>query len=185
MHPEIVDIVRMVAEMGLKPVINTNGGKLTMELLRELKKAGAAGFTFHIDSKQGRPKWKDKNELDFNELRLSYAEMLAEVGGLSCAFNSTVYAGEAANAEFAKLRALVTAAGRDPKSVGLGVWVSAAGDEASWRKELQLWKQAGVTHVTLNNVYARYHHQRIEGRTLADHIAAMKRYRSVVADLLS
>jgi probable F420-dependent oxidoreductase len=94
-------------------------------------------------------------------------------------------AGEAANAEFAKLRALVTAAGRDPKSVGLGVWVSAAGDEASWRKELQLWKQAGVTHVTLNNVYARYHHQRIEGRTLADHIAAMKRYRSVVADLLT
>ncbi len=91
MHPEVVDIVRIVADMGLKPIINTNGGKLTMELLRELKKAGVAGFTFHIDSKQGRPKWKDKNELDLNELRLSYAEMLAEVGGLSCAFNSTVY----------------------------------------------------------------------------------------------
>ena len=91
MHPQVVDIVRIVAEMGLKPVINTNGGKLTMELLRELKKAGAAGFTFHIDSKQGRPKWKDKNELDLNELRLSFADMLAEVWGLSCAFNSTVY----------------------------------------------------------------------------------------------
>ncbi len=91
MHPNIVEIVRMVAKKGMKPVINTNGGKLTRDLLRELKKAGAAGFTFHIDSKQGRPKWKDKNEIELNELRLEYAEMLAEVGGLSCAFNSTVY----------------------------------------------------------------------------------------------
>jgi organic radical activating enzyme len=91
MHPEVVEIVRMVANMGLKPIINTNGGKLTMELLRQLKDAGVYGFTFHIDSKQGRPKWKDKNELDLNDLRLYYAQMLAEVGGLSCAFNSTVY----------------------------------------------------------------------------------------------
>jgi hypothetical protein len=81
----------MIAGMGLKPIINTNGGKLTRELLRELKKAGVMGFTFHIDSKQGRPQWKGKSELDLNELRLQYAEMLAEVGNLSCAFNSTVY----------------------------------------------------------------------------------------------
>lgn len=91
MHPQIVDIVEMVAEMGMKPIINTNGGLLTKELLIDLKNAGAFGFTFHIDSKQGRPKWKDKNELELNELRLHFAEMLAEVGGLSCAFNSTVY----------------------------------------------------------------------------------------------
>ncbi len=91
MHPEIVDIVAAIAGMGLKPIINTNGAKLTMELLRELKKAGVVGFTFHIDSKQGRSKWKDKNELDLNNLRHYYAQMLAEVGGMSCAFNSTVY----------------------------------------------------------------------------------------------
>ncbi len=91
MHPEIVEIVRMVAQKGIKPILNTNGGKLTIDLLRALKKAGVFGFTFHIDSKQGRPKWKDKNELDLNELRLQYAEMLAEVGGISCSFNSTVY----------------------------------------------------------------------------------------------
>jgi probable F420-dependent oxidoreductase len=94
-------------------------------------------------------------------------------------------AGAAAEAEFAKLRALTTAAGRDPKSVGIGVWVSAAGEAAAWRQELQLWKQAGVTHVTLNNAYARYHHKRIEGRSLTDHVAAMTRYRSAVADLLA
>jgi hypothetical protein len=91
MHPEIVEIVRMTAERGAKPIINTNGGKLTKDLLRELKKVGAVGFTFHIDSKQGRPGWKNKSELELNDLRFELAEMLAEVGGLSCAFNSTVY----------------------------------------------------------------------------------------------
>lgn len=91
MHPEILDIVRHTALRGIKPIINTNGGLLTKELLRELKKAGAFGFTFHVDSKQGRPGWKNANELDLNALRLEYAEMLAEVGGLSCSFNSTVY----------------------------------------------------------------------------------------------
>jgi organic radical activating enzyme len=91
MHPDLVEIVRLIAADGLKPVVNTNGLALTKELLLELKKAGVAGFTFHIDSKQGRPHWKDKNEIELNELRLQYAEMLAEVGGISCSFNSTVY----------------------------------------------------------------------------------------------
>jgi len=91
LHPHIVEIVRLIAQDGWKPVINTNGLALTKELLRELKKAGVTGFTFHIDSKQGRPHWKDKNEIELNELRLQYAEMLADVGEISCAFNSTVY----------------------------------------------------------------------------------------------
>jgi MoaA/NifB/PqqE/SkfB family radical SAM enzyme len=90
-HPDVVEIVRMVKERGLKPILNTNGLALTKELLLELKKAGVYGFTFHIDSKQGRPGWKNKNELELNELRLKYAEMLAEAGNISCAFNSTVY----------------------------------------------------------------------------------------------
>jgi hypothetical protein len=91
-HPEIVEIVRLVAQDGLKPIVNTNGLALTKDLLRQLKSAGVAGFTFHIDSKQHRPHWKGKTEIELNALRLSFAEMLAEVGGLSCAFNSTVYA---------------------------------------------------------------------------------------------
>ncbi len=90
-HPEIVEIVRMVKNDGLKPIINTNGKELTKELLEELKKAGVYGFTFHIDSKQRRPGWKDKNEIELNELRYHYAKMLAEAGNISCAFNSTVY----------------------------------------------------------------------------------------------
>jgi hypothetical protein len=90
-HPDIVEVVRLIAEQGLKPIINTNGLALSKELLRELKKAGVVGFTFHVDSKQHRPYWKGKTEIELNPLRLQFAEMLADVGGLSCAFNSTVY----------------------------------------------------------------------------------------------
>lgn len=91
LHPNIIDIVREIAARGFKPIINTNGVVLTKELLRELKKAGVHGFTFHIDSKQSRPHWKGKTEIELNELRLHFAEMLAEEGGLLCAFNATVY----------------------------------------------------------------------------------------------
>lgn len=90
-HPDIVEIVRLVAANGMKPILNTNGLALTKELLRELKAAGAKGFTFHVDSKQSRPHWKGKNELELNALRLQFAEMVHEIGGISCAFNSTVY----------------------------------------------------------------------------------------------
>jgi uncharacterized protein (DUF952 family) len=90
-HPEIVEIVRMVARDGLKPIINTNGLALTEALLGELKQAGVAGFTFHIDSKQGRPRWKDSNEIELCELRQHFAEMVARAGGIGCSFNATVY----------------------------------------------------------------------------------------------
>ena len=91
MHPEIVEIVRLVREAGMKPILNTNGDRLSAELLRELKRAGAHGFTFHVDSRQGRPGWRGRDELELNALRLELAEMLHEVGGLSCSFNATVY----------------------------------------------------------------------------------------------
>jgi MoaA/NifB/PqqE/SkfB family radical SAM enzyme len=90
-HPQIVDIVQLVARRGWKPILNTNGLALTEKLLGELKRAGLAGLTFHIDSKQGRPKWKKASEMDLNALRLHYARMVADAGNLSCAFNSTVY----------------------------------------------------------------------------------------------
>lgn len=90
-HPDIAEIVRMTKEFGFKPIVNTNGRALTPELLSELKKAGVYGFTFHIDSKQTRPGWKNKNELELNELRYHYAKMLADAGNISCSFNSTVY----------------------------------------------------------------------------------------------
>jgi pyruvate-formate lyase-activating enzyme len=91
-HPEIVEIVRIVREeFGLKPVLNTNALALTPELIRSLKDAGLYGFTFHIDSSQNRPKWKKAGELDLADLRLHYARMVADVGGLSVAFNCTIF----------------------------------------------------------------------------------------------
>ena len=90
-HPQVAEIVALVKQRGYKPVINTNGLALSEELLRELKAAGLVGLTFHIDSKQHRPGWKNKTEQETCELRLRYAEMVKRVGGLSCAFNATVY----------------------------------------------------------------------------------------------
>lgn len=90
-HPDILDIVAEIKRRDLKPIINTNGLALTKDLLKKLKKAGVFGFTFHIDSKQNRPGWRAKNEIELNELRYHYAKMLAEEGNISCAFNSTVY----------------------------------------------------------------------------------------------
>lgn len=90
-HPQIAQIVAMVAADRLKPIINTNGHALTKSLLAELKQAGVAGFTFHIDSKQGRPGWKQSNEAQLCELRQHFAEMVAHAGGIGCSFNATVY----------------------------------------------------------------------------------------------
>lgn len=92
LHPDIVEIVRMVVRGGHKPIINTNGVALTKALLQDLKRAGLVGLTFHVDSHQGRAgKWRKKSELELNELRLEYAQLVAEVGDLSCAFNATIY----------------------------------------------------------------------------------------------
>jgi len=94
LYPQIIELVADIKRRGLKPIINTNGIALTKEFLHELKQAGVFGFTFHIDSKQGRgrdARWLGKNEVEFNELRLYFAQMLAAEGGIACSFNSTVY----------------------------------------------------------------------------------------------
>ena len=94
-------------------------------------------------------------------------------------------AGDAALAAFEKLRGLAREAGRDPSEIGLEVWVSpGAGTEADWRREMTFWKNAGVTHVTAHTTYVSGHHKRIDGRSAADHLAAITRYRKAVADLL-
>ncbi|MBV9861197.1 MAG: LLM class F420-dependent oxidoreductase [Alphaproteobacteria bacterium] len=86
---------------------------------------------------------------------------------------------------FAQLRRLTEAAGRDPAAIGLEVWVSmGAGAEAEWRRETQFWKEAGVSHLTLTTTFNRRHHRRLAGRSLADHLAALRRYHAAVAELL-
>jgi probable F420-dependent oxidoreductase len=85
---------------------------------------------------------------------------------------------------FGRLRELVVAAGRDPQAVGIEVWTSiGTGDEDAWRAEFKGWKALGVTHVTLNNAFARYGHERMPGRSLGDHLVAIARYWNAVSDL--
>jgi hypothetical protein len=90
-HPDIVELVAYIAEQGAKPVILTNAKALTPEVLKELKKAGVAGFTIHIDSHQKRPHWTGKTEAELNEFRQQCAEMIAAEGDMYVIFNSTVY----------------------------------------------------------------------------------------------
>jgi hypothetical protein len=65
------------------------------------------------------------------------------------------------------------------------VWVSpVSGNEADWRQEIGFCKSAGVTHVTAHTTYISEHHRRVSGRSSAEHLAALTRYRACVADLL-
>jgi hypothetical protein len=92
LYPQIVELVAEIKRRGWKPILNTNGEALTRKLLHDLKTAGLFGFTFHVDSGQGRPGfWNGKDEMELNELRLHFAEMVAEVGGIACSFNATIY----------------------------------------------------------------------------------------------
>src|SRR5512135_3637511 len=91
MHPQILDVISFIKEQGIKPILLTNGLKLDRDMVIALKKAGLAGFTIHIDSNQGRPQWRDKNELETNALRQHFADMIYEIGGMYVVFNSTVY----------------------------------------------------------------------------------------------
>lgn len=90
-HPQIVDVVRLVSEFGVKPVIVTNGVGLDRDRIRELKRAGAHGFTLHVDSHQYRPGWIGKTEQELNALRSTFADLIYEEGGLTCGFNTTIF----------------------------------------------------------------------------------------------
>ncbi len=57
------------------------------------------------------------------------------------------------------------AEGRDPKDVGLDVWVSMGkGNEEDWHKECAFWKKAGATHITAHTTFASAIHTRIAGK---------------------
>lgn len=91
LHPQILEIVEFIAHQGMKPVLLTNAMALTPGLLHQLKSAGLSGFTIHIDSHQKRPGWQEKTEVELNELRRYYADMIAAERGLYAVFNATIY----------------------------------------------------------------------------------------------
>jgi hypothetical protein len=89
-YPYLLEVVRYIARNGMKPFLMTNGLGLDPALVKELARAGLARFNFHIDSSQDRPGWEGRNEVELNELRQTYAEMVAGVKGIGCGFNVTV-----------------------------------------------------------------------------------------------
>jgi probable F420-dependent oxidoreductase len=93
--------------------------------------------------------------------------------------------GPEAAASIAKLRSLAEAAGRDPSTIGIDTRVTVGiGGEAEWRDTVRFWKSCGVSHLTLGTYSGRGHLRRIAGRTLADHLVAIRRYWNAVSDLL-
>ena len=93
--------------------------------------------------------------------------------------------GDKALAAFDKLRGLIKEAGRKPEDVGIEVWTSpGTGNGEDWRREISFWKANGVTHVTAHTTYTSPNHKRIDGKSAAEHMAALTTYRSAVADLL-
>jgi hypothetical protein len=89
-YPHLLEVVRFIARNGMKPFLMTNGVGLDLPLVHELAQAGLARFNFHIDSGQNRPGWEGRTEAELNELRQSYADMVASVKGIGCGFNVTV-----------------------------------------------------------------------------------------------
>jgi organic radical activating enzyme len=90
-YPNIVEVVDFISKHRMKPMLLTNGEKLTWELANDLKKAGLVKFHFHVDSGMRRPDWKGKNEVELNELRQHYADLVWELGGIQCGYNVTVF----------------------------------------------------------------------------------------------
>jgi len=91
LYPHIIEVVDFISRHKMKPVLLTNGEKLTWEFASELKKAGLAKFHFHVDSCQERPGWTGKNEAEMNKLRQHFADLVWELGRVQCGYNVTVY----------------------------------------------------------------------------------------------
>ena len=90
LYPHIIEIVDFITKNKLKAIILTNGELLTEEIVKELQQAGLFQFYFHVDSNQNRPGWKGKIELEMNELRQHYIDLVNKCSKIKCGFLTTV-----------------------------------------------------------------------------------------------
>ena len=87
---ELVQIVKRVRSLGMKPTLMTNGLKATRDLLLVLVDAGLNDVALHVGTTQERRGYT--NEVSLNELRLKYIER-AKGLPINVIFNTTVYKG--------------------------------------------------------------------------------------------
>jgi hypothetical protein len=91
LYPHLIEVVDFISKHRMKPLLLTNGEKLTWELARDLKKAGLVKFHFHVDCGMKRPGWTGKNEAEMNKLRQHFADLVWELGGVQCGYNVTIF----------------------------------------------------------------------------------------------
>jgi pyruvate-formate lyase-activating enzyme len=89
-RPELVEIVRRIAQRGLRPSLLTNGILATRDLLSELAAAGLFDVAFHVDTTQRRKAYSSEESL--NAIRREYIERARGLP-LAVIFNTTVHAG--------------------------------------------------------------------------------------------
>jgi len=81
LHPELVDVVRMLSGKGLKIELFSNGVALDRSLLDQLKEAGVKVVFLHIESDQIRPDLPSGGSAeDLRRLREEKAALVASVG---------------------------------------------------------------------------------------------------------
>ena len=90
-YPDLIEVIRYIATKNIKTSIYSNGISLNPELADEMKKAGLSKIHFHIDSAQDRPGWAGKSEIELNELRQHYADLLWKTKKIQCGFHVTVF----------------------------------------------------------------------------------------------
>ena len=90
LHPDILQIVRLVKSKKLRCGLITNGLLADVALLRSLKEAGLDMAMFHVDEGQTRPDLPDSSEEAVCGLRSTLAEKAASAG-LEAGFSITIY----------------------------------------------------------------------------------------------
>lgn len=85
---ELMEIVRYIRKIGMRPTLMTNGIAATRDLCQELVANGLNDIAFHVDLTQERKGYK--TEMELNKFRKDYIE---RVRGLPIAviFNTTVF----------------------------------------------------------------------------------------------
>lgn len=87
LHPDIIEIVKLISRQKLGVKIFTNGKDLNRDFMQQLASAGLNSFAIHIDSGQTRDdKWDNKSEVELNYLRQHYLNMGANVKNLTLSF---------------------------------------------------------------------------------------------------
>lgn len=90
-NPEVLlEVVRRIYELGMRPTLMTNGVLLNRSWLNALVRAGLADIAFHVDTTQNRSGYDTEEAL--NRVRRRYIDLVSDFP-IAVYFNTTVWAG--------------------------------------------------------------------------------------------